>query len=366
MPLLERLGAGDAILVVATDLHEEAPIWWLRVKQAAERGATLVVLNLRPTRLDEYAGHVVHYEPGMALETVRQLLNAAKVETDSDDILVKAAAALVKAKNLVAFYGSEGLTYAETDTLARLLGNLLLIKNGEGVNHVGRANNGLIPVWPHNNTQGAWDMGIHPALAPGYKAAPAKGLDARGIYDAAQSGDLQALFVLGADPVGDGLMPSRGKLDFLVVQELFLTETAELADVVLPAQSWAEREGTFTSGERRVQRYYPAIQSLGDTRRIGKFWPINERVGLGKPAFAASLVFNEMAKAVPQYKGMDYRTLAKVEEQWPDVGGDDVYYGGTAYENRSGLGKQWLPSASESSEPLICRISASVQGLCRG
>ncbi len=71
---------------------------------------------------------------------------------------------------------------------------------------------------------------------------------------------VKALYVLGADPVGDGLMAGRGKLDFLVVQELFLTETAREADVVLPAQSWAEREGTFTNGERRVQRYYPAIQ----------------------------------------------------------------------------------------------------------
>jgi NADH-quinone oxidoreductase subunit G len=347
----ERLGVGDAVLVVASDLHEEEPIWWLRAKQAADRGATLVVLNLRPTRLDEYATHVVHYQPGMALETVRQLLTAAKVETDSEEPLVKAAAALVKAENLVAFYGYEGLTYAETDILARLLGNLLLLKNGAGVNHVGRAHNGLIPVWPHNNTQGAWDMGIHPAFAPGYKAAPTMGLNARGIYDAAQSGELKALFVMGADPVGDRLMLSRGKLDFLVVQELFLTETAELADVVLPAQSWAERDGTFTSGERRIQRYYPATQSQGDTLTDWEILSlINERLGLGKPPVAASQIFSEISKTVPQYKGVDYRTLAVVEEQWPDVGHDDVYYGGTVYENRTGLGKQWLPSASESTE----------------
>jgi NADH-quinone oxidoreductase subunit G len=73
---------------------------------------------------------------------------------------------------------------------------------------------------------------------------------------------------------------------------------------------------------------------------------VGERVGLGKPAYAASLVFRDIARAVPQYKQMDYRTLARVEKQWPDVGGVDLYYGGTAYENSQGLGQQW-PAAAE-------------------
>jgi predicted molibdopterin-dependent oxidoreductase YjgC len=76
---------------------------------------------------------------------------------------------------------------------------------------------------------------------------------------------------------------------------------------------------------------------------------IGERVGLGKPAFAASLVFRDLAKAVPQYKEMDYRALARVVKQWPDVGGDDLYYGGNAYENRVGLGVQWAVEAESGS-----------------
>ncbi len=345
---LKQLGKGDAILVVASDLHEEAPVWWLRVKQAAERGATLVTLNARPTRLDGFATCAIQYRPGQALATVRQLVNGAKVETetaDSDPILW-AAAKLIETNNLVVFYGSEGLTYAETDTLAKLLGNLLLIKDGEN-RHAGRVNNGLIPVWPHSNTQGAWDMGIHPALAAGYQSVAA-GKNAQAIYQGTADGAVKALFVLGADPVGDGLMAGRGKLDFLVVQELFLSKTAELADVVLPAQSWAEREGTLTNGERRVQRYYPAIAPVGESRPDWQILAqLGERVGLGKPTFAASLVFKEIALSVPAYKGLDYRTLAKVEKQWPDVGGEDLYYGGNAYENKAGLGQQW-PATAES------------------
>ncbi|MCB8920804.1 MAG: NADH-quinone oxidoreductase subunit NuoG [Ardenticatenaceae bacterium] len=360
----QRLGAGDAILVVASDLHEEEPIWWLRVKQAAERGATVVVLNVRPTRLDESAKFAIQYVPGTAVATVRQLLNSAKVEVESsDNELIAAAQALVKAQNLVVFYGAEGVTYAETEAIARMLGNLLLVKNG-GEGHVGRVNNGLIPVWPHNNTQGAWDMGVHPALEPGYKAAKAAGLDAAAIYAGASSGDIKALYVMGADPVGDGLMANRGQLDLLVVQELFLTETAKLADVVLPAQSWAEREGTFTSGERRVQRYYPAIPAVGESRPDWQILAqVGERVGMGKPAFAASLVFRDIVRAMKAYKGMDYRTLAQVEKQWPDVGGDDLYYGGNAYENRSGLGQQWTITPPKEAFAVLDVPETAVTGL---
>ncbi|MDJ0753375.1 MAG: NADH-quinone oxidoreductase subunit NuoG [Ardenticatenaceae bacterium] len=345
------LGRGDVIVVVASDLHEEAPIWWLRVKQAAERGAQLVVLNVRPTRLDKFATHLVHYPVGEAVATVRQLLGAAQISDGASDQIGKIAEAIVGATNVVAFYGYEGLTYAETDVLAKSLANLLQVKNSDGHSHVGRVNNGLIAVWPHNNTQGAWDMGIHPALAPGYQSVDQPGRSAAEIYSGVQDGTVQTLFVMAADPVGDGLMNGRGLLDFLVVQELFLTETAKVADVVLPAQSWAERDGTFTNGERRVQRYYPAIQPVGESRPD---WQIIEQIGhkmgLDKPHFAASLVFKKgIAAGVPQYSDMDYRSIAKVEKQYPDVGGEDLYYGGTSYENKHGLGQQWT-SAAESGD----------------
>jgi NADH-quinone oxidoreductase subunit G len=345
---LGDLVAGDAILVAATDLHEEAPVWWMRVKQAAERGVTLVTIHGRVTRLDDYATHLFHHRPGEALTLVRQLVSSAHVEAISDDSndIAAAADALVGAKNLVVFYGGEGLTYPETDALAKLLGDLLLIKDGEG--HTGRMNNGLIPVWPRNNTQGAWDMGISPSLGPGYVSVENAGLDADAIFAGVTTGDVKALYIAGADPVGDGYMDGRGQLDFLVVQELFLSETAVIADVVLPAQSWAEREGTFTSGERRVQRYYATIPVVGQSRADWQILAqIGERIGLGKAAVAASLVFREIASNVACYKGMDYRSLARTEEQWPIVGDKELYYGGNAYRNRSGLGQQW-PAAAES------------------
>jgi NADH-quinone oxidoreductase subunit G len=237
--------------------------------------------------------------------------------------------------------------------LARILGNLLLVKQMNGqdrTHHAGRVNNGLIPIWPHGNTQGALDMGVRPDAGPGYAALSDPGLDASAIYAGVASGEVKALYLAGADPVGDGLLEDRGQLDFLIVQELFLTESAKLADIVLPAQSWAEREGSYTNGERRIQRFYPAISTVGESRPDWQILAqIGERVGLGKPAFAASLIFREISQSVPQYASLDYRGLAWSEEQWPIVGGDDIYYGGTSYRNESGLGRQW-PVAAETGD----------------
>jgi NADH-quinone oxidoreductase subunit G len=330
---LKELGLGDALLVVASDLHEEAPVWWLRVKQA----------------------HIIQFNPGEAPSTVHKLLNAVKVNSgsSSSDVIHAAADTLIEANNLVIFYGAEGLTYDETDVVVRMLANLLLVRRGDGKKdtyHAGRVNNGLIAAWSRANTQGAWDMGVRPDLGPGYQGQSESGMDAESILSSVRDGEIKSLYLVGVDPVGDGNLNGRGALDFLVVQDLFLTESAKIADVVLPAQSWAEREGTFTNGERRVQRFYPAIAPVGKSRAD---WLIlaqlGERLGLGQPPYAASILFKEIADQVPQYRGMDYRSLARSEAQWPRVGGDDLYYGGNAYNNQSGLGQQW-PVEAESRE----------------
>jgi NADH-quinone oxidoreductase subunit G len=160
-----------------------------------------------------------------------------------------------------------------------------------------------------------------------------------------------ASWIVAADPVGDGWVSAAAlrQAGFVVAQELFLTETAQAADVVLPAAAWAEREGTFTSGERRVQRFYRAVPATGrpDFQIAAE---IGAQVGVKLP-MQASLVFAEIARDVPAYAGLTYQELAKVESQWPDVGGVDLYYGGTSYENKQGLGVQ-LKSGAERGEPV--------------
>lgn len=329
---LGQLGEGDAILVIASDLHEEAPIWWLRVKQAAERGATLVVANARESRLDAFAAHTLGYPYPRAAQAALSLLTAVTerreaVQTD----VAKAAESLAQAENLVVFYGREGVSYENSLALAQGCARLLA-----ETGHTGRANNGLVAVWPHNNTQGAWDVGLRP--------------DPQGLRTVL--GEAEVLWLMAVDPAGDdeALAEVVAEATFVVLQELYLTETAELADVVLPAQSYLEREGTFTSGERRLQRFYPA---LPPTERGRPDWRIATDIaaGLGVEieGRAPAPILSRIGEEIPAYKGITYQDLAEVEPQWPKVGGEDLYFGGTAYANNQGLGVR-LASGAESGE----------------
>jgi NADH-quinone oxidoreductase subunit G len=124
-----------------------------------------------------------------------------------------------------------------------------------------------------------------------------------------------------------------------VVQELYLTATAERAQVVLPAQSFVEREGSLTTGEGRVQRFYPAVPPRGETRT--DWWiaaALGQRLGGFEAPASAADCMQQIAAAMPAYDQITYAALAEVHEQWPLVGGDDLYFGGTAYANRQGLG----------------------------
>jgi NADH-quinone oxidoreductase subunit G len=149
----------------------------------------------------------------------------------------------------------------------------------------------------------------------------------------------------GVDPAGDdpALATALDQAGFLVVQEMFLTETAAKADVVLPVQAFTEREGSFTNGERRVQRYYPAVPPRPENRPdFAVTAGVAGAVGVELEGRGASLVFEAIAAAVPDYAGLNYRELARVVEQWPIVGHDqdERYYGGTTYHNDQGLGVQ--------------------------
>jgi NADH-quinone oxidoreductase subunit G len=325
---LADLGPKSAILVIASDLLEEAPVWWLRVKQAAERGATLIVVNPRHTKLERYTSLVVRYPYGSEANTILAMLNVLSTKQSFPKAPklhqvireIKAAAeAIMAAENLVIFYGSEGLGLQASQALAQACANLLI-----ATNHAHKVNNGLIGVWSRANDQGAWEMGYQPL--PDLKAALQQ---------------YEAIYIAGADPVGDdpAMAESVKQAGFVVVQDLFLTETAKLADVVLPAQPFTEREGSLTSGERRVQRYYPGVlhpefkPDYAITAAIGKLMGLDLEI-------APLRIFNRMAAKFPAFEGLSYKLLAQVTEQWPIVGRDDVYYGGTLYSNSQGLGVQ--------------------------
>jgi len=308
---LGSLREGSAIVVAASDLYEEAPIWYLRLKQAAECGATLIVANPRETKLDRYASYVVRYAYGDEVKAIQSLTRKGKIGD-----------AFIKAENAVIFFGSEGLGLGGSTALARACARAL-----QESGHFGRPNNGLVGVWEYANHQGAAEIGIEPV--DNLQAA----------FDRAA-----AVYVVGADPIGEGTVVLRSgrRRPFILVQDLFETETARAADVVLPAQTYMEREGTFTSGDRRVQRFHAAIPPLEGTKPDFTITAqVAKESGVILEGSSASVVFDIMAAEEDSpFARLSYARLSDVHEQWPIVGRGDLYYGGTTYENTQGLGVQ--------------------------
>ncbi len=308
------MGKGDAILVMASDLYEEAPVWWLRVKQAADRGATLIVANPRETKLDRFAKYSIRYAYGDEVKTISDLSKKSKI---SDEF--------AKARNSIVFFGNEGLSVNGTSAVASVCANLL-----QETGHVGRANNGLIGVWQRSNDQGAFEIGFQP------EADLEKALKGKSVY------------IVGADPVGDSpaLAKALKGAKFVAVQEILETATTEIADVVLPAQAYTEREGTFVSGERRVQRFYAAVPAKGDSKPDFAITSmVAKQMGVILEGSAASVVFDILAHSIDAFAELNYARLAEFHGQWPIVGRGDLYYGGTTYENVQGLGVQLVPTA---------------------
>jgi NADH-quinone oxidoreductase subunit G len=320
-----NMGKGTAIIVVASDLYEEAPIWYLRVKQAAERGATLIVMNPRETKLDRYASFVVRYAYGDEVKSVHDLGKKSKI---SD--------AFMKAENAVILYGSEGLGVTGSASLASACAKLL-----NDNDYVGRPNNGLIGVWGRANDQGAWEMGFQ------VEDDLAKMLKGKSVY------------IAGADPVGDDpkLAKALESAAFVAVQDVMETATTEIADVVLPAQAFTEREGTFTSGERRVQRFYPAVPVTGDVKPDFSITSqIARHMGIILEGTSVSAVFEILSESVKSFEGLSYAKLAEVKPQWPIVGRGDLYYGGTTYENTQGMGAHLSAAATRGEKVSIPRV----------
>ena len=322
---LANMGKGTAIVVVASDLYQEAPIWYLRVKQAADRGATLIVLNPRETKLDRFASFVVRYAYGDEVKSVHDLGRKSRI---SD--------AFMKAENAVVLFGSEGLGAAGTASLASACARLL-----HETDHAGRPDNGLIGVWGRANDQGAWEVGFHVS------------------EDLAKALKGKAVYIAGANPVADDpkLAKALEGAEFIAVQDVMETETTEIADVVLPAQAFTEREGTLTSGERRVQRFHPAVPVTGDSKPdFAITSQIARHMGVILEGTSVSAVFNILAESVKSFEGLDYAQLAEVRPQWPIVGRGDLFYGGTTYENTQGMGAHLSGAAERGEKVSIPRV----------
>ncbi|MDX1994245.1 MAG: NADH-quinone oxidoreductase subunit NuoG [bacterium] len=317
---LGTLGKGDAVLIIASDLEEEVPMWRLRLKQAHDRGAYVVVANARHTRMDDFATATARYDYGQAAGFMMNLRTNAPEIADQ----------LANATNLIIVTGAEGLTLDGSRALMQAAANFL-IESG----HVGKANNGLLSAFPGPNGMGQFYMGFTPENTRAIIENPPK------VLIVAQAD------ILKDDPTAAAWL---SQVETIIAFSLFPDDTAAKAAFMLPIQSFAERDGTYTNGERRVQRFYTAQGPMGEALPAWQVLSrITEKLGHGRAKLSAASVMQEITQNVPAFAGCTYKELSKVERQFPDVGGADLYYGGTAYQNKGGLGVQ-IPSAADQGE----------------
>ncbi len=400
---LMQLGKGTVVLVFGADPEEEAPVHLLRIRNIAKRGGTLITINGRATKLDRFAEHTLHYRYGAETEVLAAMLKplydavppegkraALRGFGDLRGVLANASAeravanagvdgptlekinqALASATNLVIFYGQEALR-AGTSVTAGLANILTLARKA------GAPNSGLVALVPGANARGALDMGVRPDRGPGYSALKQPGMAAHEMFDAARQGRMKALYIAGLDPVqaDPTLAEALKKVDLVVVQELFLTATAQLADVVFPVLSVAEREGTFTNAERRVQRFRQARRPVAPQRPDWQILQSLARQLSAEAVIAASAnvsdksrrqarraeeqarkrtdwsyaspaeILMDIAASVPLYKHISYASLESALGVWGRKPNEAYYFDGTSYENTGGLGKQ-VPAGAE-------------------
>lgn len=368
----------DAILLVGSNPEEAHPVVGAQIRQAVQNGTKLIVVDPRDIGLAKSAAVHLKLRPGTNVAFANGMMNVfineglideefIKTRTegfeelkqivmeytpervahicriDPED-LKKAARIYAKAKKAPIIY-CLGVTEHSTGTEGVMsMSNMAMM-----VGKLGRSGCGVNPLRGQNNVQGACDMGAQPNDYPGYQKItidgkpnmpviekfekawgcelPKKaGLHATDTFGAMIDGRVKGLYIYGEDPVVTDpdthhILKALGSLDFFVIQELFMTETAKLADVILPGRSYAEKEGTFSNTERRVQRVHTAVTVPGNMRLdTDIICDLMRRMGYNQPTLTASQIFDEIAEVTPSFHGMSYERLDNSDGkflQWP-------------------------------------------------
>ena len=362
----------DLIVLWGSNARETHPIFFHHVLKAVHRGARLFVVDPRRTGSAEWAdgwlGLDVGSDIALANAVGREIIDAGLQHTEfieraTDDF--DAYRAKVDSYTLDYAERETGVPAAAIRDLARALATapramicwtlgitehhnavdnvLALIDLVLLTGHVGRYGSGVNPLRGQNNVQGGGDMGALPDRLPGFQhvendelrakfdaewgvaVPPTRGWHLSGMFDAMERGDLTAVYCIGENPVQSEADQARAigllsGLDLLVVQDLFLTKTAELADVVLPASAaWAESNGTVTNSERRVQLVRKAVEPpVGARDDLEIVFDLANRMGAGWGEADAETVWNEVRRLSPVHTGMSYRRLEELGGiQWP-------------------------------------------------
>jgi len=365
------LGQSDCFLITGSNTTETHPVIGTIVKRAVtQRGAKLILADPRNIELAKFATVHLHQKPGTDVAWINGMLNViiaegllnrafidertenfeavkeavekytpAYVESISGipkDDLVTAARLYAQAGAAAIIYAM-GITQHTTGTDAvKSLANLAM-----ATGNIGRPGTGVNPLRGQNNVQGACDMGCLPGNftaylqvanaehrkkfedAWGVSLNPKPGLTVPRIIEGADKGAIKALIIMGENPMMSDpdlthVEHALGKLDLLVVQDIFLSETARLAHVVLPTSAWGEKDGTYTSTERRVQRIRKAVDAPGHARHDWEVLGLlAARLGTNWHYTCAKDIMEEINSVTASYKGITYERIEETGLHWP-------------------------------------------------
>ncbi|MEQ1612150.1 MAG: formate dehydrogenase subunit alpha, partial [Hyphomicrobiaceae bacterium] len=385
----------DCIIVIGARPAENHPVAATYLKNAARRGAKLIVMDPRGQNsgLSKVASHILQFKPGTDVALLNGMLHTIVEEKLYDQQYVQAhtegfeaLAASVKDYSPEAMEPHCGIAAGTVREVARLYArsNASLIFWGMGVSQhthgtdnarclialalttgqIGRAGAGLHPLRGQNNVQGASDAGLIPMFFPDYKSVedaairtpyedlwgmkldPKRGLTVVEIMHEMEAGKIKGLFVMGenpamSDPDQNHARKGLAALEHLVVQDIFLTETAWHADVVLPASAHAEKWGTFTNTNRQVQIGRPVVAPPGEARQDWELLQqLAQRLGLGWTYTHAGDVFDEMTKVMPSLANISWERVKREDAvtypaSAPDKPGADIIFG-NGFPTKSG------------------------------
>ena len=367
---IEEVKDLSSIFVIGSNTTENHPVIGNKIKQAVRKGAKLVVADPRRIELAERADVFLQINPGTNVAILNTMMNViisenlqdmdyikertenyeALVElvkdytpeegakicgVDKDDI-IKAARIYAEAENAAIFY-SMGITQHSKGTQNVMsISNLALL-----CGNIGKEFGGVNPLRGQNNVQGACDMGALPNVFTGYqkvadedvvqkfekawnvKLSRNVGLTVPEITHKIGEDKIKFLYIMGenpmiSDPDINHIKKAFETLDFLVVQDIFLTETAQMADVVLPAASFAEKDGTFTNTDRKVQRIRKAIEPVYDSKPDWVIlMEIMNKLGYDKKYESPKQIMEEISSLTPSYGGINYDRIENDGLQWP-------------------------------------------------
>lgn len=367
----------DCFLVTGSNTTEQHPLIGSRIINAIKnKGAKLILVDPRDIRLSKFASIHIKQTPGTDVAWLNGLMNVIIEENLYDKEFIKERCEnFEELKHTVAKYTPEYVEkiteipkkdiikaakiYAQSNS-AMIVYSMGITQHTSGVNNVkscanlamltgniGKLFTGVNPLRGQNNVQGACDMGALPNVYTGYQKVtddnirhkfethwgvgdlPSKpGLTVTGSINKAYEGELKGLFIMGenpmvSDPNINHVRKALKKLEFLVVQDIFLTETAQLADVILPACSFAEKDGTFTNTERRITRIRKAINPLYNAKEDWQIiCELATKAGYKMQYNSPEDIMNEIAELTPIYGGITYNKIDPFGIQWPCLTSD--------------------------------------------